>query len=375
VLLLLIGCGNASILLLARVTVRQHEIAVRAAIVASRARIVCQLLTESILLAFAGAGLGALLAYKSLSVIVANLPVDSFPNEAAIRINLPVLLFSVGLAAFTGLLFGLWPALQLARTDAGQVMHSTTRRISGSAQGRRMHAALIGGQIALTLFMIASAAMQSFIRLLRVPLGYAPHYAMSTSMILQDGAYPDWAGRSAYFELLRSTVAEVPGVTEVAISINATPPENGEASNFEILGRPTRQDQPARIDLISPEYFSVLRVPLVEGRIWDQAEGRAAAVAVVNQSFARKYFPGSYVLGRSIKLPSIESDSTRLVMAPTANSWLSIVGVVADKRNDGLENPILPEIYVPNTFIEGMGAQILVRSRVPLFRCFPPSGN
>jgi hypothetical protein len=187
--------------------------------------------------------------------------------------------------------------------------------------------------------------------------------------------YPDWAGRSAYFELLRSTVAEVPGVTEVAISINATPPENGEASNFEILGRPTRQDQPARIDLISPEYFSVLRVPLVEGRIWDQAEGRAAAVAVVNQSFARKYFPGSYVLGRSIKLPSIESDSTRLVMAPTANSWLSIVGVVADKRNDGLENPILPEIYVPNTFIEGMGAQILVRSRVPLFRCFPPSGN
>ena len=134
-LLLAIGCGNVSILLLARGTARQHELALRSAIGASRRRIVRQLLTESLLLSLTGAALGVLLAYKALAVIVALLPQYSFPHEAAIQINLPVLLFSVGIALLTGVLFGLWPALRLSRPEVSQVMQSGTRQ-SGRAAAR-----------------------------------------------------------------------------------------------------------------------------------------------------------------------------------------------------------------------------------------------
>ena len=130
-LLLAIGCGNVSILLLARGTARQHEFAVRTAIGASRPRIIRQLLTEALLLSLTGALLGVLLAYWALAMIVEMLPKYSFPHEAAIQINLPVLLFSVGAALFTGILFGLWPALQLSRPEVSQVMQGTTRKIAG----------------------------------------------------------------------------------------------------------------------------------------------------------------------------------------------------------------------------------------------------
>ena len=140
-----------SILLLARGTARQHEFAVRTAIGATRSRMIRQLLTESLLLSLTGAVLGVLLAYRALPTIVAMLPKYSFPHEAAIQINLPVLIFSVGAAMLTGTLFGLWPALQLSRPEVSQVMQSSTRRIAGGVRGRTTHNALIAGQIALTL--------------------------------------------------------------------------------------------------------------------------------------------------------------------------------------------------------------------------------
>ena len=141
-LLLAIGCGNVSILLLARGTARQHEFAVRTAIGASRGRIVRQLLTESLLLSLTGAALGVLLAYRALALIVELLPKYSFPHEASIQINLPVLAFSVGVALFTGILFGLWPALQLSRPEVSQVMQSNTRKIAGAVRGRTTHGVL-----------------------------------------------------------------------------------------------------------------------------------------------------------------------------------------------------------------------------------------
>jgi predicted permease len=145
-LLLLIGCGNVSILLLARATARQNEFAVRAAIGASRPRIIRQLLTEALVLSLTGAALGLLLAYKTVSLIVANLPEFSFPHEAAIQINLPVLAFSIVVAVGTGLLFGLSPAWQLSRTEVSQVMQSGTRRTLGSVRGRRTHNVLSPGR-------------------------------------------------------------------------------------------------------------------------------------------------------------------------------------------------------------------------------------
>src|ERR1700759_312484 len=150
-LLLAIGCGNVSILLLARGSVREHELALRSAIGASPKRIVRQLLTEALLLSFTGAGLGVLLAYKTITVIVALLPNSSFPHEAAIQVNLPVLVFSVGVALFTGVLFGLWPALRLSRPDVGQVMQAGSRRVAGRIGGRANQKKLVSGPIGATL--------------------------------------------------------------------------------------------------------------------------------------------------------------------------------------------------------------------------------
>ena len=365
-LLLMIGCGNVSILQLARATARGHEFAVRSAIGATRNRIIRQLLTESLLLSITGATLGILLAYKTVGIIVANLPEYSFPHEAAIRINLPVLFFSVAVAIGTGVLFGLWPALQLSRPQVSQVMQSNTRKTTKGVNGRRTHNALIGGQIALTLLMMAGAgaAIEGFVRLMHTDLGYDPHNIMSVGIPIHDGTYKTWPERAAYFEQLHAKVAEVPGVLVAAISSNATPPSNGRDTKFEILGRPAAQEQSFRFNMVSPEYFPALHVPLLQGRIWDQTENhRGAPMVVVNQTFAKRYFPAGDALGHSIKLPELKAQPPFLLTSPGSEDGLLIIGIVADKRDDGLSNPILPEGFVPYTVAMGMYTQILVRSQ------------
>lgn len=367
-LLLAIGCGNVSILLLARGTARRHEFAVRAAIGATRRRIVRQLLTESLLLSLTGAALGVLLAYRSLAVIIGLLPSDSFPHEAAIQINLPVLFFSVAIALLTGILFGLSPALQLSRPEVSQVMQSSSRKIAGGVRGKQVHNALIAGQIALTLLLLAGAgaAMEGFLRLMHTPLGYDPHNIMSVGIPVHDNTYTTWAARSAFFEQLRARAATVPGVTIAAISSNATPPNNGFNTRFEILGRPALEQQFARINMVSPEYFPALRIPLLQGRIWNQTENHNAAhLAVINQTMARLYFPQGDAIGHSIRVPALKEEPPYRMDPPGSDSWLQIVGIMADKRNDGLRNPIKPEAFIPYTLAMSMYTQILVRSDVP----------
>lgn len=367
-LLLLIGCGNVSILLLARATARQHEFAVRAAIGASRKRIIRQLLTEALLLSVTGAGLGLLLAYKILGVIVANLPEFSFPHEAAIRINLPVLLFSIGVAVGTGILFGLWPAWQLSRPEVSQVMKSNTRKTTGGVDGRRMHNTLIAGQIALTLLMLAGAgaAIEGFLHVVNTPLGYDPHNIMSVGIPIHDGTYKTWPEREAYFAQIRDKAAQVPGVSMVAISSNATPPSNGDTLKFEIVGKPSAQDQSLRFNMVSLEYFPALRIRFMQGRIFNKEEThRGAPVIVVNQTFVKRYFPAGDAIGHSIKVPQLVGEPPYFLTAPGSDGPLLIVGVVADKLDDGLAKPILPEVFAPYTIGMGMYTQILVRSEVP----------
>src|ERR1700722_14192350 len=239
-LLLAIGCGNVSILLLARGTSRQHEFAVRTAIGASRPRIIRQLLTEALLLSLTGAVLGVLLAYRALAIIIDLLPRYSFPHEAAIRINLPVLGFSVAIALFTGILFGLFPALQSARPEISQVMQAGTRRLTGGVKGRRLHTALIAGQIALTLLLMtaAGAAIQGFIRMLHVPLGYEPRHVMSVVIPIGADAHTTWVDRARFFTELRDKIAAMPGILSAGVSTNATPPNSGWRLPVEILGKP-----------------------------------------------------------------------------------------------------------------------------------------
>jgi predicted permease len=364
-LLLLIGCGNVSILLLARATARQHEFAVRSAIGANRRRIIAQLLTESLMLSLTGAGLGLLLAYKTVSVIVANLPEFSFPHEAAIQINVPVLIFCVVVAVGTGVLFGLSPAWQLSRPEVSQVMQSNSRKTIGSVRGRKTHNALICGQIALTLLMLAGAgaSVEGFLRVANTRLGYDPHNIMSVGIPIHENAYKSWPERAAYFEQLHDKVAQVPGVTIAAISSNATPPDNGYTTKFEIIGKPAGQDQTARINLVSHEYFPALRIPILQGHFWDTSdEHRGAAFIVVNQALVKRYFPGGDAIGHTMKFPELVPQPPFFFTAPGVENGFLVIGVVADKLDDGLAKPILPEGFVPFTVGVGQYTQILVRT-------------
>jgi predicted permease len=368
-LLLLIGCGNVSILLLARGTAREHELAVRSALGAGRARIIRQLLTESVLLAFAGAALGVLIAYAAVRVIKVILPQFAIASEVSVGINLPVLFFSVAVALATGILFGLAPALRLSRPIPGKALQSRARRIAGSVRGRRMHHLLIASQIALTLLLLAGAgaAINGFLRLINLPPGYDPHNVISVWIPLHVNSYTRWSERSAYIEQLRDAVNHVPGVAMTAIATNATPPQAGWRMPFELLGAHPLGAQTALVNVVGPEFFRVLRIPLMQGRTWSESENHNGAhLAVINQTMARMYFPDGDAVGHSIKLPALADDPpSTLAATGIAGSWLQIIGVVADSRNDGLRNPVSPAIFIPYTLCMPQGTVFLVRTNVP----------
>jgi len=363
--LLFIGCANVSILLLARGVLRQRELAVRSALGASHLRILRQLLTESAVLSLGGALLGMLFAYGTVALIAKWLPVFLYPREAAIEVSLPVLCFSIGLALFTGILFGLWPALRLTRGEVGQAMQSSTHRIAGGVRGRSMHSALIASQIAMTLLLLtaAAAAMESFLRLTHSDLGYDPHNVLVVQFPIHDNTYMSWNTRAAYFERLRTSIETIPGVVSAGISSLSTPPASGWPETFEIMGKPNVVSQHALLHLVSPEYFSILRIPLVRGRMWDELETtRAARVAVINETMARQFWPSGDALGRAIRLPELISDPPLRFAAPDADQWIEIVGIVADARNVGLANSPEAAVYLPYTAWLGVFPGILVRT-------------
>jgi predicted permease len=367
-MLLAIGCGNVSILLLARGTAREHEFAVRSAVGASGSRIVRQLLTEALILSLTGAGLGILLAYRALSLIVAWLPQNTFPPATDISVNLPVLFFSVGLALLTGVLFGLFPALQLAKPEVSQVMKSNSQKVAGNARGKHMHSVLISGQIALTLLLLtaAGAAIEGFLRMMRMPLGYDPHNVISVGIPVHENTYTTWTERLNYFEQLRAKIAEVPGVVSTGISSNATPPANGDEQKFELLGKPSAASdaQTALMNYVDPGYFSTLSIPLLQGRFWSPTEmAHGALLVLVNQSFAKLYYPNGDSVGHSLKVPTIKADPPYTLTAPGSDGWLQIIGVAGDALDQGMDKPVKPAVFMPYGIEMQMGTQFLVRSR------------
>jgi putative ABC transport system permease protein len=329
-------------------------------------RIVRQLLTESLLLSLAGAGLGVLVAYEAVAFLVPRLPDHSYPYEADFHVNLPVLYFSVGLAVLTGIVFGLFPALQSAQPQISEVMQAGTRRLTASVKGRRLHTGLIAGQIALTLLLMtaAGAAIQGFMRMLRVPLGYQPQHVMSVVIPLRDDAHTTWADRARFFTDLRDKIAGVPGVLSAGISTNATPPDSGWRQPVEILGKPASQNQEAEVELVGPEYFATLQIPFLGGRLWDPGEiARGATLVLVNQSFVRHYLSGGDAVGHAVRMPQFATLPPAALAANGAAGWLQIIGVVADSLNAGMNKPVEPAVYAPYTLLTFPLTQVLVRTQ------------
>jgi predicted permease len=366
-LLLIIGCANCSILLLARGRARQQELAVRAAIGASRWRIVRQLLVEAVVISFTGAILGVAASYW-LARLPLLLSPDSFPSESVIRINLSILAFSVALAFACGLLFGLVPALRLSRPDLARALPARLYGISAPPVRQRW-STLIALQVTLTLLLMATAgtAMRAFLHLTQVSLGYHPDRVMSVGIMMHFHDPKDveginsWSGRAAFIDRVQQRIAAVPGVLSVAVSTDANPPFAGAEVSFDLRGTSLQSPHQARACGVGPEYFSTLRIPLLAGRVWSAAENRqGGSVAVVNQSFARQY---GVRIGQQLH-PHISSDTSTFLAEPSAgDGWREIVGIVGDSRNDGLSSRVLPALYVPYTTLMPPYAQFLVRTQ------------
>jgi len=362
-LLLLIACLNVSILLLARGTRRQYELAVRTAMGAARMRMFRQLITEALLIAAVGEALGIALAVVLQKIVVSQLPFYLSQRRALIHLNVPMLAFSIAATLLTVLFFGLLPALQLSGRSLHSTMQLGTQKLAGG-WGKRTRNALIAGQIAFSLVLLASAAtsIRTFVSLLHAQLGYDPHNTVALGIPLHVNSYTSWESRMAYFDRLEQKIASTPAVTGAAIAINAVPPANG-TTWCEILGQTSVGDQQVRVGFISADYFRVLNIPLIEGRIFDRAEvTRAAQVAVINQAMARRYFPNGDSIGRQIRLPRLQAAPPNQLSPPGANEWRQIVGITGDVVNNGLRDPVQPAVYVPYPARMTMFGSIVVRT-------------
>jgi predicted permease len=356
VLLLAIGCANCSILLLARGEARQHELAVRSAVGADRWRIIRQLLVEALVISFAGALPGVVASYW-LAKLPIQLSPNSFPPESVIHINIPVLAFSIGLSFLCGIAFSLFPALRLSKPDLIRRMQGNMRSISPGGGKHRLNL-LIAGQTALTLLLLATAgaAIATFLGLMKVPLGYDPKNVIQVGIMMHLNNPKEWQGiqpregRIAYIEQIRQKIVSVPGVTSVAVATASTPPYSGFDFPVEIAGKVRRADQGTRVHFVGPEFFSTLHIQMLQGRIWTQAENmRGDYVTIVNETFARQYWAHQDPTAQQLRLPALKGSGPFVVASPGSADWRQVLGIIADLRNDGLDHPAVPEVYVPYT--------------------------
>ena len=362
-MLLLIGIGNVSILMLARGTARQQELATRSALGASRPRIVRQLLTESVLLSISGGALGIGIAHAAIRLIVALLPKYSIPHEVVISVNTAVLLFSTAVSVAAGIIAGVSPALQFSRPQFNELVQAGGSRSVTSRMGRT-RAALIVGQIALTVLLLAAAgaAMRHFVEAFTAKLGIDSHNVLMLSIALPQGSYTTYRARSNYYDSLLENIKSVPGVTAATLSNGGVPPQ-GWTQTVEIVGAPADPGRLTGVRLATAEYFSVFRIPLLQGRTLTRAEVlRGAHLAVVSKIFADRYFPGFDPIGNQILPGEVSRPVPGKLSAVDAGQPYEIVGVVGDVRNDGLNRPIIPQMYIPSTASLGEQQLVLVRT-------------
>ncbi|PYX53348.1 MAG: hypothetical protein DMG76_25960, partial [Acidobacteria bacterium] len=330
-LLLLIACANVSNLLLSRAISRQREIALRASLGATRARLVRQLLTESLLLSTLAGALGAVMAFGVLRAIIAVVPPASIPDESQIVIDRPVLLFSLGISFLTGLLFGLAPALHVSR---GQLVAALKESGPGVGAGIRqvfLSNAMVVAEVALSLVLLVGATLmiRTVLAIQNVNLGIRADRLLTLRVPLSTQRYPDAAHRTAFFEELLRRVEHLPGVDATGINAGMHPFFGGMETSVEISGATQTDTRPVVIHQVSRDYTKVFGIALVEGRLFtDNEVASRSRLAIANQSFVRRYLPNSDPLGRVASIPRLSTAPSNI----TDNAF-QIVGVVKDAVN------------------------------------------
>jgi putative ABC transport system permease protein len=358
-LLLLIGCGNVASLLLARATTREKEFAIRAALGASRWRIVRQLLIESFLLAMGGATFGWLMAWAGLKALIAVIPPDIIPAEAVIRMNAPVLLFALAVAVMTAILFGLAPALQISRRDLNDPLRDSGKGVGGGFRHGGVRNAVVALEVALSLTLLIGAGllMKSFLVLRQVRLGLRPDHVLVVRLPLPEDRYKTAEQVTAFFRPLLLRLKSLPGVVD-ATETSTLPPYGGIDSDVEVPGKVHAEKWSTLFQLCSEGYFPTLGISFLQGRPFNESEVNGGRkLAVVNQEFARKYLGSDNPIGQRLHLLQLETFAD-----PVRDAWFEIVGVVADVKNQGLQLPVIPEVWIPYTITGAARRGVLVRT-------------
>jgi predicted permease len=350
---LLIACANIANLLLARFAGRRKEIAARFALGASRTDVLRQLVTESMVVALLGGVLGLLLAQWSLRALVV-LGADLIPRALEVGLDPVALGFSLLVTIVTGLAIGLLPALQAARVNVQEALKDASR--GSTATGQRLRAGLLVAEVSLSLVLLIAAGLllTSFARLQQVEPGFEPQGVFTAQVVLPPQRY-DRDKLVAFYEQLYQRLATLPGSTAAALT-DRVPLTGGQTpAPVAVMGRPLppMSERPhANRHLVSPKYFSTLGIPIRAGRDFDEGDSaRVPHVAIVNETFARRHFPGEDPIGRTL--------ITGMGQLPSR-----IVGVVADVRSTGLNTPPEPDYFLPALQRPETFTNIVVRTNV-----------
>jgi predicted permease len=336
---LLIACANIANLLLARGAARYREIAVRTALGAGRGRIVRQLLTESVLLAVAGGVTGLFFAWLSFSFLKQIIP-DSMALNAGVRIDIRLFSFTLILSLLTGVIFGLVPALQAAKVDLNEALKQSGGRTGTGTGHRRLRSALVVVEIALALVLLVGAGLliQTFLKLRALDIGVNPENVLTLRTSLPRSKYGELPKRTAFYQQVLERVRALPGVVGAGYTTAVPLTWKGGTNGFTIEGRTQGPGQDANSRQASVGYLETMGIKLRQGRFFNEHDDtQAQPVAIINETMARQYWPGENAVGNRFKLGG--TDSTR--------PWVTVVGIIGDVKEMGLEAPAKAEFFFP----------------------------
>jgi predicted permease len=364
--LLLIACANVANLQLARGSARTREIAVRTAIGAGRGRVVRQLLTESVLLSLIGGALGILFAIAATRAIVAFMPEFYVPNEARITVNGWVLLFTFTVSVLTGILSGLAPALRAARPELTEALKDATRGAGVSAGSRRLRDALVVIEVALAVVLLVGASLiaRSFIALHRVDPGFRPGRVLIVSLPLPPKRYATIEARNNFAREVLARVHRLPGVEAATIG-NGGMPFYGTQSTYSVEGQARAEESRLALSLIGADYLRTMGIALRSGRELSAQEVELGdRVALINET-ARRLWPADIdPIGRRISIDALARPGAPDFLVPAGGlTSVTVIGVIADVKNAGLQREPVPAAFVPYTLLAPSWRMLAVRTQ------------